>query len=64
MGTISLDKSQGARPSAAARLDRLPLGSFHKQVMWLIAYVFFFELGDINYTNGDCGTTFATKETA
>ncbi|MGA2962998.1 MAG: MFS transporter [Candidatus Korobacteraceae bacterium] len=48
METISLDKSQGARPSAAARLDRLPIGSFHKQVMWLIAYVFFFELGDLN----------------
>jgi putative MFS transporter len=46
--TISLDKSQGARPSAAARLDRLPIGSFHKQVMWLVAYVFFFELGDLN----------------
>jgi len=45
--TIS-DKLQVVRSSAAARLDRLPIGSFHKQVMWLIAYVFFFELGDLN----------------
>jgi putative MFS transporter len=39
---------QASRYSAAARLDRLPIGSFHKQIVWLIAYVFFFELGDLN----------------
>ena len=38
----------GARYSASARLDRLPIGSFHKQAMWALAYVFFFELGDLN----------------
>ena len=42
-----IDKSQGARHSAAARLDRFPIG-FQKRVMWLTAYVFFFELGDLN----------------
>ncbi len=36
------------RVSAAARLDRLPISRFHKQLMWLLAYVFFFELGDLN----------------
>ncbi len=35
------------RPSAAARLDRLPIGSFHKRTAWLLGLVFFFELGDI-----------------
>ena len=48
MQTILVNKSRGVRHSAAARLDRLPIGPFHKQVMWLIAYVFFFELGDLN----------------
>lgn len=36
------------RPSAAARLDRLPLSSFHRDIVWLLAYIFFFELGDLN----------------
>ncbi len=48
METIPADRSASARYSAAARLDRLPIGSFHKQAMWLLAYVFFFELGDLN----------------
>ncbi|MBB6143877.1 putative MFS transporter [Silvibacterium bohemicum] len=48
VATTLLDKSQGARHSAAARIDRLPIGSFQKQIMWLVAYVFFFELGDLN----------------
>ena len=37
-----------ARASAAARLDRLPITAFHRQAMWLLGLVFFFELGDIN----------------
>jgi MFS transporter, putative metabolite:H+ symporter len=37
-----------SRPSAAARLDRLPIVLFHRQIMWLLGFVFFFELGDIN----------------
>jgi putative MFS transporter len=36
-----------ARASAAARLDRLPIASVHKRAMWLLGFVFFFELGDI-----------------
>ena len=34
--------------SIAARLDRLPVGSFHRRTAALLAYVFFFELGDLN----------------
>jgi len=36
------------RISAAARLDRLPIFSFHRRMMLLLGYCFFFELGDIN----------------
>ena len=35
-------------PDAAARLDRLPVSSFHRRTAALLAYVFFFELGDLN----------------
>src|SRR5262252_5816672 len=34
--------------TAAARLDRLPVSSFHRDIVWLLAYIFFFELGDLN----------------
>ena len=33
---------------AAGRLDRLPVSSFHRRTSALLAYVFFFELGDLN----------------
>lgn len=36
------------RCSAAARMDRLPIGSFHRRIMWLLGFLFFFETGDIN----------------
>src|SRR5438105_9969269 len=36
------------RVSAAARLDRLPVFSFHRRMMWLLSFCFFFELGNIN----------------
>ena len=36
------------RISAAARLDRLPIFSFHRKMMWLLSFCFFFELGNIN----------------
>src|SRR5215471_3939661 len=36
------------RPSAASRLDRLPISSVHRDIIWLLAYIFFFELGDLN----------------
>ena len=48
MSTTQLDTLRTGRRSAAARLDRLPIGSFHKRIMWLLAYIFFFELGDLN----------------
>ena len=34
--------------SVAARLDRLPIASFHRRMVWLLGYIFFFELGDLN----------------
>ncbi|HEY4022720.1 MAG TPA: MFS transporter [Pseudonocardiaceae bacterium] len=34
--------------SLAARLDRLPIGRFHRQVLLALAVVFFFELADLN----------------
>lgn len=43
-----METLQTVRHSAAARLDRLPIVSFHRQIMWLLAFVFFFELGSIN----------------
>jgi putative MFS transporter len=48
LATISLNNKHGIRHSAAARLDRLPIGSFQKRIMWLVAYAYFFELGDLN----------------
>jgi putative MFS transporter len=43
-----VDTSQVARASAAARLDRLPIVSFHRRILWLMSFIFFFELGDLN----------------
>ncbi len=43
-----LDMASTTRHSVAARLDRLPIGSFHWQVMWVIAFIYLFELGDLN----------------
>ncbi len=40
--------AMAARPSAAARLDRLPISGFHRDMVKLLAYIFFFELGDLN----------------
>jgi putative MFS transporter len=39
---------EAEQSSLAARLDRLPITSFHRQMMVLVGYIFFFELGDIN----------------
>jgi len=36
------------RRSVAARLDRLPITSYHRHVMWILGFVFFAELGGIN----------------
>lgn len=46
--TLNLNLPQGGRVSAIARLDRLPITSFHRQIIWLLSFVFFFELGSIN----------------
>src|SRR3954469_21106642 len=37
-----------AAVAAATRLDRLPVSAFHRRTAALLAYVFFFELGDLN----------------
>jgi putative MFS transporter len=39
---------QAMRRTASARLDRLPITSVHRRIMWIVAIVFFFELGDLN----------------
>lgn len=39
---------QAGRRRVAARLDRLPITSIHRQIMWIVAIVFFFEQGDMN----------------
>src|SRR5271167_2332966 len=36
-----------ARHSASARLDRLPITSFHRRITWMLGFVFFYELGDV-----------------
>lgn len=40
--------AESKRLPVAVRLDRLPLSSFHYYIMWVLAFAFFFELGDIN----------------
>ena len=34
--------------NTSARLDRLPISSFHRDMIALLSYIFFFELGDLN----------------
>jgi putative MFS transporter len=34
--------------SVATRLDRLPSTAFHRRMVYLLGYIFFFELGDLN----------------
>src|SRR5579862_2856550 len=36
------------RIPASARLNRLPITSFHRRLMWILGFVFFFDMGDIN----------------
>lgn len=43
-----MEPVQIVRPSATARLERLPLGSVHRRILWTLGFLFFFELGDIN----------------
>ena len=44
----SMTLQQTSQISAAARLDRLPLFSGHRTMLALLAFCFFFELGDLN----------------
>jgi MFS transporter, putative metabolite:H+ symporter len=44
----SVETLQTARISAAARINRLPMTSFHRQLTWLLGLVFFFDMADIN----------------
>jgi len=41
-------RSAAPRAPVAARLDRLPIAGFHRDIVKLLAYIFFFELGDLN----------------
>jgi putative MFS transporter len=43
-----VDSSQAVRSSAVARLNRLPITSFHRQLTWILGLVFFFDMADIN----------------
>ena len=36
------------RVPAAARLNRLPVTAFHRRMMWVLGFVFFFDMADIN----------------
>src|SRR3984957_19014853 len=46
MGTI--EASQIVRSSAASRANHPPIAAFQRRTAWILAFVFFFEFGDIN----------------
>jgi MFS transporter, putative metabolite:H+ symporter len=43
-----VESSEVQRASATARLNRLPVTSFHRKLTWLLGLVFFFDMADIN----------------
>jgi putative MFS transporter len=43
-----METAAAQRIPASARLNRLPISSFHRQLMWILGFVFFFDMGDIN----------------
>lgn len=43
-----MDLARAPRFSAAERLNRLPVASIHRRLAWILGFVFFFDLGDIN----------------
>jgi len=45
---VSATADFAARIPAAARLDRLPVTAFHRRMMWVLGFVFFFDMADIN----------------
>src|SRR5579872_428527 len=43
-----VEKVEGRRVSAIPRLNRLPITSFHLEIMWLLGFVVFFDFADTN----------------
>jgi MFS transporter, putative metabolite:H+ symporter len=43
-----MDLTRIRASSVAARLDRLPITAVHRRMVYLLGYIFFFELGDLN----------------
>lgn len=43
-----VELSSKTRVSAAARINRLPITSFHRKLTWLLGFIFFFDMADIN----------------
>ena len=43
-----MDVTRIRASSVAARLDRVPIAAFHRRMVYLLGYIFFFELGDLN----------------
>lgn len=43
-----METLQPVRRSAAARLDRIPIASVHRKIMWIVGIIFFFEVADVN----------------
>jgi putative MFS transporter len=43
-----VETAETMRVSAAARLNRLPIVSYYRRLTWLLGFVFFFNMGDIN----------------
>jgi len=39
---------QATRCTVAARLDRLPIFSFYRRIVWIVGTIFFFEVADVN----------------
>src|ERR1700733_7961558 len=56
-----------ARPSAAARLERLPLSGYHRTIFIIIAVAFFFDsvdLGTMTFVLGSIKTEFGLPRRA
>jgi putative MFS transporter len=47
LGGASTDGAQ-ARVLAVARLNRLPVTSFHRRLLWVLGFIFFFDMANIN----------------
>ncbi len=43
-----MDVVRRGESAASVRLDRLPITAFHRRLVKLLGYIFFFELGDLN----------------